>query len=58
MSNEFSHEFQKLFFIGLEEIATATGFDPADIETGALLPDQLEPLLGGAYIYAVSAIAD
>lgn len=56
--SEFSHEFQKLFFIGLEEIATATGFDPADIETGALLPDQLEPLLGGAYIYAVSAIAD
>lgn len=56
--SDFSHEFRQLFFIGLKEIASATGFDPADIETGALLPDQLEAVLGGAYIYAVSAIAD
>lgn len=56
--SEFSHEFQKLFFIGLEEVARATGFDPADVEAGAPDPDQFQGLLGGAYVYAVSALAE
>lgn len=58
MSNEFSPEFRRMFFVGLEEIARATGFEPVDVEAGAPHPDQLEALLGGAYIYAVSALAD
>ena len=58
MSNEFSHEFQKLFFIGLEEVARATGFEPEHLETGSPFPDQIEVLLKGAYIYAVNSLTE